>query len=240
MQFLKLSHEIITDKNITSNEFRIYTYLLSLYNEEKQCSFPSIETISKSINISVATVKKSIKRLAELNYISIEKRKGASGNYNIYKRLKHLIESKIKQVKKEPKEKKEEKRKIGVDSDGNIPVEGQICLEDILSKCEEEEVEEITQQDKAQSKIDNHENVRLARSATNIDNSKFAKKVLSLSDTYLVREAIKNFKKKKGKSATFLIQLLVDEYFRNRVELSKCLVNLLSKGLKGNFIPGIS
>ena len=39
MQFLKLSHELITDKNITSNEFRIYTYLLSLYNEDKQCSY---------------------------------------------------------------------------------------------------------------------------------------------------------------------------------------------------------
>ena len=232
MQFLKLSHEIITDKNITSNEFRIYTYLLSLYNEEKQCSFPSIETISINLNISVATVKKSIKRLAELKYIVIEKRKGASGNYNIYKKLKHLIESKIKQANKENKENK----KIGVDSDGNKPVEGQICLEDIINKYEDKEDEERIEGDKAQSKIDNHENVRLARGVTNIDNSKFAKKILSLSDVYLVREAIKNFRKKKGKSATFLIQLLIDEYFRNGVQLSKCLMNLLNKGLKGSFI----
>lgn len=36
MQFLKLSYELITDKNITANEFRIYTYLLSLYNTEKK------------------------------------------------------------------------------------------------------------------------------------------------------------------------------------------------------------
>ena len=43
MQFLKLSYELITDKNITSNEFRIYTYLMSLYNEKQGCSFPSIE-----------------------------------------------------------------------------------------------------------------------------------------------------------------------------------------------------
>ena len=27
-----------------------------------------------------------------------------------------------------------------------------------------------------------------------------------------------------------------DEYFKNGVELSKCLVNLLNKGLKGNFV----
>lgn len=42
MQFLKLAHELITDKNITSNEFRIYTYLMSLYNKEKKCAYPSI------------------------------------------------------------------------------------------------------------------------------------------------------------------------------------------------------
>lgn len=232
MQFLKLSHEIITDKNITSNEFRIYTYLLSLYNEEKQCSFPSIETISKNINISVATVKKGIKRLSELKYISIEKRKGASGNYNIYKRLKHLIENKVKQSNKE------ENKKIGVDSNGNIPVVGQIAVEDIL-KYEEEKRGKSIEEDKKQSKIDNHTNVRLARSVTNIDNSKFAKKILSLADEYLVREAIKNFRNKKGKSATFLIQLLIDEYFRNGIELSKSLVNLLNKGLKGSFIADI-
>lgn len=30
MKFLKIANELITDKNITSNEFRIYVYLLSL------------------------------------------------------------------------------------------------------------------------------------------------------------------------------------------------------------------
>ena len=56
MKFLKLSHDLITDTNITSNEFRIYTYLLSLYNENKKYAYPSIETISNRLNISVATV----------------------------------------------------------------------------------------------------------------------------------------------------------------------------------------
>ena len=34
MQFLKVSTKLITDKNVTANELRIYIYLLSLYNEE--------------------------------------------------------------------------------------------------------------------------------------------------------------------------------------------------------------
>ena len=76
----------------------------------------------------------------------------------------------------------------------------------------------------------------MARAVTNIDNSNFAKKILTLVDEELLREAIRNFKKKRGKNATFLIQLVIDEYFKNGVELSKCLVNLLNKGLKGNFV----
>lgn len=93
MKFLKLSHDLIIDTNITSNEFRIYTYLLSLYNESKKCAYPSIETISNKLNISVATVKRSIKKLVELGYMIIEKKKGVAGNYNTYKELKHLIKN---------------------------------------------------------------------------------------------------------------------------------------------------
>lgn len=93
MKFLKLSHDLIIDTNITSNEFRIYTYLLSLYNENKKCAYPSIETISNRLNISVATVKRSIKKLVELGYMIIEKKKSVAGNYNTYKELKHLVKN---------------------------------------------------------------------------------------------------------------------------------------------------
>ena len=100
MKFLKLSHDLITDTNITSNEFRIYTYLLSLYNENKKCAYPSIEIISNRLNISVATVKRSIKRLVELGYMIIEKKKSVAGNYNTYKELKHLIKNVADTTKK--------------------------------------------------------------------------------------------------------------------------------------------
>ena len=221
MQFLKLSTDLITDKNITSNEFRIYTYLLSLYNEEKQCSYPSIDVISERLNISISTVKRSIKRLSELGYIAIEKRKGLAGNFNIYKKLKHLITNTVtKKVSK-----------VGVDSNGEKPLNGQISVEEAL-----ENVEEEPKVQSKQDSIDNHNNVRMARAVTNIDNSNFAKKILTLVDEELLREAIRNFKKKRGKNATFLIQLVIDEYFKNGIELSKCLVNLLNKGLKGSFV----
>lgn len=209
MRFLKLSHELIIDKNITSNEFRIYSYLLSLYNIEKECSYPSMEVISDRLNISVATVKRSIKKLAELGYITVEKRKGLAGNFNIYKKLKHIIEniSKVSKVE-EPDE------AIGT-------------TKELPQNIQNENLEEFKV-----SKIDNNTNVRLARSVTNIDKSNFAKKILSLADEELVREAIRSFKKKKGRNATFLIQMLVDEYYKAGIKFSQGMLNLLRKGLK--------
>lgn len=228
MQFLKLSHDLITDKNITSNEFRIYTYLLSLYNADKQCSYPSIEVISERLNISISTVKRSIKRLEELEYISIEKRKGLAGNFNIYKKLKHLITTKVIN-------KKDKTPKVGIDSNGEKPLNGQISVEEALQNIEEESKVQSTQ-----NSIDNHNNVRMARAVTNIDNSNFAKKILSMADEELVREAIRNFKKRRGRNATFLIQMLVDEYYKARIKFSQGMLNLLRKGLKFQNIEQVS
>ena len=209
MRFLKLSHELITDKNITSNEFRIYSYLLSLYNVEKECSYPSMEVISDRLNISIATVKRSIKKLSELGYITVEKRKGLAGNFNIYKKLKHIIEniSKVSKVEES--------------------AEGIEATKELVENIQSENLEEVKV-----SKIDNHTNVRLARAVTNIDKSNFAKKILSLADEELVREAIRSFKKKKGRNATFLIQMLVDEYYKAGIKFSQGMLNLLRKGLK--------
>lgn len=228
MQFLKLSTDLITDTNITSNEFRIYIYLLSLYNIEKQCSYPSIDVISERLNISISTVKRSIKKLSELGYIAIEKRKGLAGNFNIYKKLKHIITAKVIN-------KKDKAPKVGVDSNMEEPLDGQISVEEALQNIKEE-----PRVQSKQNSIDNHNNVRMARAVTNIDNSNFAKKILTLADEELLREAIRKFKKRRGRNATFLIQMLVDEYYKAGIKFSQGMLNLLRKGLKFQNIEQIS
>ena len=95
IQFLQIDFNLITDTKITSNEFRIYAYLLSLYNDNKKCSYPSLETIANKLNISLTTVKKSIKRLAELGYMKIEKKKADRGFFNTYTSFKNMIKKKI-------------------------------------------------------------------------------------------------------------------------------------------------
>ena len=220
MQFTKVAQELITDTNITSNEFRVYTYLLSLYNVEKECSFPSIETISEKLNISISTVKRSIKRLTDLSYIKVSKRKGLAGNYNIYQKLKHFIKNKTEKVENAAE----------VEEDQfDIPGIGAALENDNQPK-------KCSKKEEKQSKIDNHANVRLARSVTDVDKSNFAKIILTMADERLLREAIRNFKNKNGKNATFLIQLLVDEYYKAKVEFSHGMLNLLKSGLKGSFI----
>ncbi|MDK0845363.1 helix-turn-helix domain-containing protein [Clostridium perfringens] len=158
ISFLKLDTNLITDTTINANEFRIYTYLLSLYNQQKKCAYPSLETISTKLNISLSTVKRSIKHLVEIGYISVEKKKAQIGNHNIYTKMKHLISNK------------------GVE------------IVDIKNS---DEIKE--------EKIDNHENVRLVRKHTDVDNSKAIKEMLTLISKKNVREGIKNFNNKLAK-----------------------------------------
>lgn len=113
MQFFKMSYELITDKNISSNEFRVYTYLMSLYNSQKDYSYPSINTIAEAIHISIRTVKSCIAKLERIGYIAIEKKKGLKGNYNIYKKFKHLLND---HIKKNVRNKKTVEEKIADDT----------------------------------------------------------------------------------------------------------------------------
>ena len=129
IQFLQLDFNLITDTRITSNEFRIYAYLLSLYNDNKKCSYPSLETIANKLNISLTTVKKSIKRLAELGYMKIEKKKTDRGFFNTYTSFKNMIKNKIN--KKSSKKAKDNKTKQ-VDSNGEKPLDGQVHVDDIV------------------------------------------------------------------------------------------------------------
>ena len=194
-----MAYELIKDKNITANEFRIYTYLLSLYNSKKSCSYPSLEVISEKLGICLTTVKKSIKRLAELGYIKIEKRKGLAGNFNIYKDLKHIEDTDKKITKETTKHSKTiEKLKNKISNkDKKVNNENKQDDTDNMDSTKDNK-SSVTEHTHKKSNIDSHINVRLARSVTNVDNSSFAKKILSLANENIVREAIKIFKRKRG------------------------------------------
>lgn len=219
MSFVMVDRNLVTDKNINANEYRVHTYLLLMYNKDKACAFPSMEVMAKELNMSVSTVKRCIKKLQDLGYVEVSKRKGLAGNFNIYKKLKHLIVRNNKGAK--------------------TPTEAAIINEENADKVEinfEGGHEVIDHRSEEEKELDNNVNVRLARSITNIDKSNFAKTILSMADEELVREAIRSFKAKKGKSATFLISILVDEYFKASTKFPVKLLNMLRKGLNNPFL----
>lgn len=144
IQFLQIDFNLITDTRITSNEFRIYAYLLSLYNDNKKCSYPSLETIANKLNISLTTVKKSIKRLAELGYMKIEKKKTDRGFFNTYTSFKNMI----KKINKKSSKKAEDNKTKPVDSNGEKPLDGQVHVDELLySAASELQDNEVTSVD---------------------------------------------------------------------------------------------
>ena len=197
MQFLKVAYELITDTNITSNEFRIYTYLLSLYNNEKKCAYPSIEVIAKKVSISVRTVKSSIKRLVELGYMIIEKKKGINGNFNTYKEFKYLIKDKVKIEKK--KEVKPEVRKP-------------IIVSDYKEQGVQVEIKEICEYSK-----EHQQKISLVLKQ-NIKLTKKQQWLIGDMDLEILRKAIFRFKKStKTNSFAFLLECYFSECSLNGI-----------------------
>lgn len=230
MQFLKLSYELITDKNITSNEFRIYTYLMSLYNEKQGCSFPSIEVIAERTTISIATVKRSVKKLVELGYMVVEKQKAKIGNFNKYTNFKHLVSDKKLVTKTQ---KTDVKMGTPVDSNGEAPVEGQIHISDDIE--EDEKVEILTVEERKKKDEFNNDSVRIARKYTNVDGNGYAISILSCLDSQIVREAGFRFKnqlelgKLKLNCVSNFLRFVVDKYFENGIDFPTKAFNMLKK-----------
>lgn len=188
-----------------------------------------MEAISKNLGICLSTVKKSIKRLEELGYIKIQKRKGLAGNFNIYKNLKHIVNINKKAIKTKEIVKKLNDKVFYKDEKVND--ENKENDTNNISNDKDAKSDEI-ENNHNKNNIDSHINVSLARAVTNVDNSNFAKKILSLANTEVVRETIKIFKKKRGKTPTFLISLMIDEYCRRGSNFPIGMSNLLKSILE--------
>lgn len=188
-----------------------------------------MEAISKNLGICLSTVKKSIKRLEELGYIKIQKRKGLAGNFNIYKNLKHIVNINKKAIKTKEIVKKLNDKVFYKDEKVND--ENKENDTNNISNDKDAKSDEI-ENNHNKNNIDSHINVSLARAVTNVDNSNFAKKILSLANTEVVRETIKIFKKKRGKTPTFLISLMIDEYCRRGSNFPIGMSNLLKSTLE--------
>lgn len=72
------------DKRLSKSDKIVYATVASYVNEN-QNSFPSIETIGKDGDISPRQVHYSIKKLEDIGYLNIKRRRGKSNYYDLLK-----------------------------------------------------------------------------------------------------------------------------------------------------------
>ena len=200
IQFLQLDFNLITDTRITSNEFRIYAYLLSLYNDNKKCSYPSLETIANKLNISLTTVKKSIKRLAELGYMKIEKKKTDRGFFNTYTSFKNMIKNKIN--KKSSKKAKDNTKPV--DSNGEKPLDGQVHVDELLYSAASE------LQDNKVTPVDLKE-IELISNETGLEKEK-AEQLLKIAEPKKILEVYEYAKSRAKNLYSFMFKAIKDNW----------------------------
>lgn len=226
MQFFKLSYELINDTNITLSEYRIYTYLMSRYNAEKKCAYPSIEVISENTGVSIATIKRTIKSLSDKGYMIIEKKKGINGNYNTYKDFKHIIitgETKKSTSKAEVKPvKSETKSTPKVVAPAKEEVKKEIRKPLIVSDCKESgvqmEIEEISPYS-----TEHQQKISLVLKQ-NVKLTEKQQWLIGDMDLEMLRKAIFRFRKStKTNTFAFLLECYFTECSLNGVEVSKDL-----------------
>lgn len=209
MQFLKVQYDLITDTKITSNEFRIYTYLMSRFNENKNCAYPSIDVIAAKVGLSTRTVISCIKKLVKLGYMKITKKKGIWGNYNEYSDLKYLVGAK-------------KENKVPANKEGNkVPK--------IVSDCKESGVQlEIPNMNKGEQEVPElSEYTRLHQQKISLVQklgialTEKQKNIIGDFDIEVLRESIRTFRKKKGRFFSFLMNLYLDIASRNNQSISR-------------------
>lgn len=206
MQFLKVPYDLITDTKITSNEFRIYTYLMSRFNENKNCAYPSIDVIAAKVGLSTRTVISCIKNLVKLGYMKITKKKGIWGNYNEYSDLKYLVGAK-------------EENKVPANKEGKkVPK--------IVSDCKESGVQlEILNADEEVPKLSEYTRLHQQKISLvqklGIALTEKQKNIIGDFDIEVLRESIRTFRKKKGRFFSFLMNLYLDIASRNNKIISK-------------------
>ena len=77
--FTNILNKLITDKNISTAEYRILCYLLMRAGNQDNC-YPSLNIISADTDISLSTVKRAIPELVKKGYLKKINRKTAHGS----------------------------------------------------------------------------------------------------------------------------------------------------------------
>lgn len=150
MSYTNIDNDLITDRNLNSNEFRIFIYLLKNWNEKYGYSFPLREQIQAETGISLKTINKVLNSLEEKGYITRAKHKTKTGWNNIYYIHKYLVASKKDTTEAPADAKPNENEQKPCETDAKEVETNELLVEQkgkIVRKLKAEELEEINQLD---------------------------------------------------------------------------------------------
>lgn len=95
--------DIVFDTRITGNDYKLYIYL-RIYGGQSNIAFPSLKRISKELNMSINTVRKSLKSLEENGYLKIVTRRDKNSyqvnNYYILDPFNPMSKLALEEVEK--------------------------------------------------------------------------------------------------------------------------------------------
>lgn len=96
--------KILFSKHVNATDYKVYSGLASYANNHSQKSWPSINELSKKLNVGRSTVIRSLQRQEQIGLIKIDRRDGQSSIYYLLKFTKLNKPSKVEAEKSERSE----------------------------------------------------------------------------------------------------------------------------------------
>lgn len=106
-RFTIISEEVIFNTDLTGNDFKIFAYL-NFYGGQNGYAFTGLERMSNELNVSINTIRKSIKNLEKVGYLKVTKQRQKNGHelnhYYIYDPFYYVDQEKKTEKKLPPKD----------------------------------------------------------------------------------------------------------------------------------------
>lgn len=141
---LKSLNSIHNDNNLSLEEKFLLTILIKYHNHKLNYAYPSYEVLMAECSTNrKAKISKIVKALSEKEYITIKKSQGNKSLYFINKHLYYVAKDESIDSKEQKQPNKIDTKKapkVGVDSNGNVPLDGQVTVEEVLVEAEAKEL----------------------------------------------------------------------------------------------------
>lgn len=141
---LKSLNSIHNDNNLSLEEKFLLTILIKYHNHKLNYAYPSYEVLMAECSTNrKAKISKIVKALSEKEYITIKKSQGNKSLYFINKHLYYVAKDESIDSKEQKQPNKINTKKspnVRVDSNGNVPLDGQVAVEEVLVEVESKEL----------------------------------------------------------------------------------------------------